>query len=311
MNYAPIPHSGGGVEGKIRSLLRSDSMPALPFACHRKSESFLSPVSSTNASGTTKRSRSLMQHVRRSTLPSPTFMGGLHEPSPSTPRVSFNFEVKDHAATNAKDEQNIHIINLPWADMRGSEAKYTGEVNPLMQPHGFGFLVYKDGSIFTSIWCNGMPSKPSAHDHSMAFEETRRRVLDLGDVAHRNELQHPSPECAFEEHCFPVHSFAFVLRSDGHWTYAIVANRPVPSGPGASIRFVVDKRGSTKILKRRHWGKYIRLVRDEDDMSVGDNQDGEHYQGQVMNRACLDRLSALYETGHQVTPCRSIKTNER
>ncbi|KAL7503084.1 hypothetical protein ACHAXN_000924 [Cyclotella atomus] len=239
---------------------------------------------------------------------SPTFTGGLHESSPSTThRVSFNIETNGRAAAgnNSQAEHKTNVINLPWADVRGSEAKYTGEVNLLMQPHGFGFLVYKDGSIFSSIWCNGMPSpKPSAHDQvtTTLEEPSRRRVFDLGDVACPKDMQHPSPECAFEEHCFPIHSFAFILRSSGHWTYAIIANRPVLSGPEASIRFVVDKRGSTKIIKRRQWGKYIRFIRKEGDMSaVDDEQDGRLYQGRVMNQACLDQLSAFSGLGKGVT----------
>jgi hypothetical protein len=88
--------------------------------------------------------------------------------------------------------------------------------------------------------------------------------LDLDDIAMPSEMQNPSHDSAFEEAGFPIYSFAFVLRSSGYWTYAIVANRQVIKGQEA-IRFVVDKNGSTKILKRRHWARYIRLVRNDYD----------------------------------------------
>ena len=53
-----------------------------------------------------------------------------------------------------------------------------------------------------------------------------------------------------------MHDFAFIRRSNGSWTYAIVADFPTPS----SIRFVTDTKGSTKTLKKEHWVKSVRLV---------------------------------------------------
>jgi len=54
--------------------------------------------------------------------------------------------------------------------------------------------------------------------------------------------------------------FIKVHRSDGTWTYAIVANFPVETGEHASIRFVTDKKGSTKSIKKHKWADSIRLV---------------------------------------------------
>jgi hypothetical protein len=101
--------------------------------------------------------------------------------------------------------------------------------------------------------------------HNSAFEEALKpRRLDLGDIARPSEMHSPSHDSAFEEAHFPIHSFAFVVRSSGEWTYAIFANRAVLKDQDA-IRFVMDKNGSTKILKKRHWTRYIRLVRDDND----------------------------------------------
>jgi len=79
-----------------------------------------------------------------------------------------------------------------------------------------------------------------------------------------------------------VHDCAFVLRTDGVWTYAIVAE-VVPSSPpssdndnndtnaeegasdevdrGCTLRFVTDYDGSCKGISERKWGTHIRLIR--------------------------------------------------
>ena len=54
--------------------------------------------------------------------------------------------------------------------------------------------------------------------------------------------------------------FAFVLRSNGSWTYAIVAERSFHKGLGLVLRFVLDKKGTIKTLKRKYWEKGVRLV---------------------------------------------------
>ena len=52
-----------------------------------------------------------------------------------------------------------------------------------------------------------------------------------------------------------VHNFAFVLRGNGRWTYAILADRKEDS-----LLFVVDDEGSTKKLSRKFWATSIRFV---------------------------------------------------
>jgi len=54
--------------------------------------------------------------------------------------------------------------------------------------------------------------------------------------------------------------FAFVLRSNGSWTYAIVAERTFHKDLGLVLRFVLDKKGTTKTIRRKYWEKGVRLV---------------------------------------------------
>ncbi len=54
--------------------------------------------------------------------------------------------------------------------------------------------------------------------------------------------------------------FAFVRRSDGSWTYAIVAERVFHKDLGLVLRFVLDKKGTTKTIRRKYWEKGVRPV---------------------------------------------------
>lgn len=54
--------------------------------------------------------------------------------------------------------------------------------------------------------------------------------------------------------------FAFVLRSNGSWTYAIVAERLFHEDLGLVLRFVLEKKGTTKTIRRKYWQKGVRPV---------------------------------------------------
>ena len=63
------------------------------------------------------------------------------------------------------------------------------------------------------------------------------------------------------------HDFAFVRRSDGSFSYAIMAYRSVePPERGNQksteecMTFAMSGVGSTKKVRKKHWGKYVRLV---------------------------------------------------
>ena len=88
------------------------------------------------------------------------------------------------------------------------------------------------------------------HDH-----ETYRHNdhFQLGDAASPRAL--PAYR-AIEVDSLRKYDYAFILRSDNSWTYAVVADR-LPEG----MLFLVDARGSTKVLKRQHWSSRIRPAR--------------------------------------------------
>lgn len=85
--------------------------------------------------------------------------------------------------------------------------------------------------------------------------------LVLGDTctSPQEMLIESNRACALEKvNSLQKHDFAFVLRKDGRWTFAIIADRDEDS-----IRFVVDFRGSTKTLSRNRWSSRIRLVNNQ------------------------------------------------
>ena len=75
------------------------------------------------------------------------------------------------------------------------------------------------------------------------------------------------------------HDFAWVKRSNGRYSYAILAYRTSSTdndgnNKGEGMAFVMDEAGSTKMIRKKYWCEYVRLVRpmqeDEDnDMDCG------------------------------------------
>ena len=229
-------------------------------------------------------------------MPSAPFSGVHHQESPDCVRCSLalaNTNSKCQRDSNSKQKtRGSTVIRLPWTDRHGCTAHYTGQVNKLGQPHGIGVLRYSDGRAHSSSWCNGMslqnepsskPDKQKGLDRikdgcrfdplpfesdAFSYQPTQqvcksKHKLKLGDFGTTQDMhiETDREEAYAKAASLPIHSFAFVRRSNGEWIYAIVANRPVENGPEASIRFVVDQEGNTKTLKCKYWSTCIRLVK--------------------------------------------------
>ncbi len=68
----------------------------------------------------------------------------------------------------------------------------------------------------------------------------------------------PSSSTTNEVDTLQTHDFAWVKRSNGTYTYSIIAYRT----PDV-ITFVMCENASTKKVQRKHWGKFVRLVAPE------------------------------------------------
>jgi hypothetical protein len=203
-----------------------------------------------------------------------------------------------------------HVILLRWSDAKGREAEYTGQVNEFIRPNGLGCLVYKDGTAFTSIWSNGTPVGLSSYQAKPQLASSMPQDphgFKLGDVARPQDMHiDPNPQMAHDRAAsLRLNSFAFVLRSTGDWTYAIVSDGSNQSGPEASIKFVVDTRGRTKTIKARHWSRYIRLVNAE-------TQDFKKNTSKISEtKAKMKKSSSDYELARLTSFHRSVKNTSK
>ena len=90
--------------------------------------------------------------------------------------------------------------------------------------------------------------------------KTHVRTLDLGDVGTPPYmLPSDSGHSLDTIDLLQTHDFAFVLRSDGRWTYAILADRRK-----RSLLFVVNTEGDRKKLRQKDWATSVRLVNPEE-----------------------------------------------
>ena len=61
------------------------------------------------------------------------------------------------------------------------------------------------------------------------------------------------------------YDFAFIKRSNGLYSYAILAYRTThDNDKGESLTFVMDDKGCTKMIRKKYWCEYIRLVNTDD-----------------------------------------------
>ena len=66
------------------------------------------------------------------------------------------------------------------------------------------------------------------------------------------------PQAALERvSCLNIHDFAFVKRSNGLWSYAILAHRYVDINNEEHMIFVLNEVGCTKTVKKGQWGKCV------------------------------------------------------
>ena len=188
------------------------------------------------------------------------------------------------------DQSKIYVKNMPWTDHKGNGGEYSGEVNRLMQPHGRGVLKYNDGTKIKVTWVNGtlIEDRPCASGAIPAIESSKKSRqgrcsstdsqqppplnsktclpgFRLGDAASPSDMviEGDKKKALANIKALKVDDVAFILRSDGSWTYAAVANFYAKRGKISSMRFVVDEMGSMKTVEKEDWAECIRMVNAE------------------------------------------------
>mmetsp|Transcript_40554 Transcript_40554/g.84860 ORF Transcript_40554/g.84860 Transcript_40554/m.84860 type:complete len:781 (+) Transcript_40554:105-2447(+) len=153
-----------------------------------------------------------------------------------------------------------------------------------------------DGSDTTSMCkhcISGLEVKKEIQRHSKSSSKntaldskncTYLPRLDLGDTGTTRDMMmsESSKRTALEKlNSLKIHDFAFILRSDGQWTYAIIADKQ-----DDRILFVVDADGQTKKLCKKYWSNSIRLVnpREARFNSTGENTKKQTKKGRNSKR---------------------------
>ena len=189
--------------------------------------------------------------------------------------------------------------NLPWTGRFGESGMYTGLVNEQYQPHGRGTMIFDHGEIKKGHWKDGnfiresSPYSDSEDDDEeddeadedlsssmMGFNtniRSRSKSRDrgepqpstpspaptsyqIGDVAkHQDMIQEPE---VFERLIPKLEEAdgAFIRRSDGKWTYAVVKLLENNNGNRA-IRFTVNEKNSSKSYAEKYWFTHIRPMK--------------------------------------------------
>ena len=147
---------------------------------------------------------------------------------------------------------------------------YTGTISKDQQPHGRGKMVYDDGLIIQGIWSNG---KLIVRDSQSLYKPNRIPGYSLGSMAQKRDIADVSSEATVVAvHKLRVGDCAFVCRSDGTWSYALVKSRSDADNDEA-ITFQVDTQGSIKICKILQFASHVRLPKEPDILpgySIGD-----------------------------------------
>eukprot|EP00986_Skeletonema_menzelii_P008780 scaffold3803_cov151-Skeletonema_menzelii.AAC.7 len=97
-----------------------------------------------------------------------------------------------------------------------------------------------------------------AKSRSRSGRGRRRRGQDGSETSSADEDQDNSNQSNVTASVMELQHLdaAFIRRSDGRWTYALVAD-----GDDKGIRFVLNQQGATKILTKEKWKKNVRRIK--------------------------------------------------
>ena len=172
---------------------------------------------------------------------------------------------------------------------------------------------------------NNLYKAPSSSSSSPLKEEDQEEEPTTRHMGFRSDYtlgeysRHPShmiiPQTTACIDTLGRYDFAFVKRSNGTYSYSILAYRTnstdTTSGSSSSdihdekgecMAFVIDDIGSTKIISKKYWKKYIRLVASEEEQSHQDHHpllpvsQGDHSKKKKKNVVfCQEITVASYQ----------------
>lgn len=118
-------------------------------------------------------------------------------------------------------------------------------------------MVYDEGRIAKGVWSNGLLKVKVASDREQ-YEPYLLPNYSTGDsMCRKEDMMSLSREEAVDAVSkLHVTDCAFILRSNGTWSYAILKARS--DGDDLSLTFEVNSKGSTKKIAMHQWGGRVR-----------------------------------------------------
>jgi len=126
----------------------------------------------------------------------------------------------------------------------------------------------------TSVTFSGLPPSLSSAENKNRRHESYhgfRSDYSLGETIRTPShmtIEPTSEQAIRAVTLLKTHDFAFVKRSDGSYSFAILAYRSTRPLKGAKdtsdteecMNFVMSDNGATKTVRERHWSEFVRLV---------------------------------------------------
>ena len=213
-----------------------------------------------------------------------------HEPPTSTPPDAFS-EEKAWAVSHNNNKPS-YILSRAYEQqiLEYERLQICGGGDGMINNHNQ--LQYDNGRFMPSQSSHAQAVidavvKPATDDYKVAATTGGRgfrRDYALGDTARveSHMIIETNPERAIDSMC--NHDFAWVKRSDGTYSYSILAYRSSSGGANEAdehdeegqaeecMTFVLNNLGHTKVISKSQWGKCIRLVAPADAISAPSSQ---------------------------------------
>ncbi|KAL7459893.1 hypothetical protein ACHAWC_011703 [Mediolabrus comicus] len=229
-----------------------------------------------------------------------TLNGTLEEEEERQRSIGATEKDQGHDSTK-EETKTFDVTNLPFTGSFGESGMYTGMVNKQYQPTGKGTMMYDNGEVLKGYWKNGdflreseLYSDSEDDDDDQEEEDEDDLNASMADVGAKKRDRSRSRSRSKDKHVkkspprpsymigdtgkksdmvtdkdaaiaiiekLTFNDGAFIRRSDGNWTYAEVKSfEETPEGR-ASIRFMVNKKNSSKSYAKKYWKSHIRPLK--------------------------------------------------
>lgn len=165
-----------------------------------------------------------------------------------------------HVQNHSSDAIEETVNDFRCRDSSGKYGFYSGTMNEHDEPHGKGEMVWDSGKITRGIWSNAFLIVKEGEDKD--YEPISMPNYKIGDIVLSRDIANQTREKSMVAASkLRVGDCAFIIRSKGSYTYAVVKSRS--DLEDVSITFQVNSRGCTKTFKILQW-EGIKLPRSPD-----------------------------------------------